>query len=454
MSTRVTRSQVRRQKQEGEVSPEKDRESGSGSGSPTAGPGVNMNGSGEDTPRRGRGRRRGKNLLAVQVEIVKDEKGEVDERKEKVNGEAGAEMAKDVKKVKGVNGDGEVKRVSHKFESDVEKGGELKLEEKTAEPANPKSSSNRATKEAGEIITVNGIIEVNGTSSNTPPATRMTNGTVANAEDSGNDDGSSSDDEAPEAVSNAAGRDLLRAREEEARKAREQQEVALRLKRKAHDERLKEQKQQSLQSTSTTPITSSNKRPKFHPSPPPHDRKPTDSAEPSDTNTGILSPTSSTTLSLQYPPLDPNHPRNRRNNKPPLLLPESLLEEVARLPSPPPQQADQEKKKKPAVTPAPVNKRKTLSDFEAEEKLALELIKQKKGKKMVKFNKGPVKVAVIGKDEQREKEKKVMAPRGVGGVERVKNVWLMGRKAGGVERRGVLVGGSSSGFGKGFARRN
>lgn len=253
--------------------------------------------------------------------------------------------------------------------------------------------------------------------------------------------------------------------------AQSRQENAARLKRKALDARLKEQKIQSRPLSDDQAIN--NKRQKLNlpisvpplalPPPPSKNiqqsRTEISSAEPADiptptnptTTDGFLSPTSSTTLSLQFPSShpDPSHPINRRigpkSRKPPLLLPQSLLEEVARLPSPPaPEPTYSSLKPKP-------NLHKKLADFEAEQKLAQEILDRKLRKKQKKMgiNKGPVKVAVLGREEERERERRVMAPPVVARVERVKDIWLMGRKSVAGERRAVPVGG---GMGRPFVR--
>ena len=57
--------------------------------------------------------------------------------------------------------------------------------------------------------------------------------------------------------------------------------------------------------------------------------------------------------------------------------------------------------------------------------------------KLPTYKKGPVHVAVLGKEEQRERDRKVMAPPGSKKVGDVRDSWLMGRKLVGGERRAV-----------------
>ncbi|KAI5796392.1 hypothetical protein DFH27DRAFT_564149 [Peziza echinospora] len=298
------------------------------------------------------------------------------------------------------------------------------------------------------------------------PMVKITNGDDSAAEDKAQDtaisqeekeeEEESDDDEAPEAFSLSTGREIEAQRIADEKKALEQQATSARLKRKAIDARLKEQKLQSqpqakrqkitpsaISTTTATPVlaaaaaSSSNQ----------NDGGDSDSAEPSDSNTGITSPASSRTLSLQLPPSSqfPNpiiHNISDRKSKPPLplLLPAALLEEVASRPSPPPEDTT-------TTSAGKSNNQsghKKLADFEAEEKAAqLASFLKKKSNSTPVYKKGQFRVAVIGKEEEKERERKIMAPPKAKKIANIKSDWLTKR---GVERRVVPVG-------KLFARR-
>lgn len=68
--------------------------------------------------------------------------------------------------------------------------------------------------------------------------------------------------------------------------------------------------------------------------------------------------------------------------------------------------------------------------------------------KLPTYKRGPVTVAVLGSEEQRERNRRIMAPPGSRKVSAVRDVWVMGRKLSGGERRAVLPVG-----GKAFVRR-
>lgn len=305
---------------------------------------------------------------------------------------------------------------------------------------------------------------------------------IALPEGDGSDWSGDEGDDAPEALSLSTGRQVILSQEAEYKRAQDsyvvsfffpplpfpttrytnskspnpylqqsyRQKVAARLKRKALDTRLKSQKaqaksqlpplkRQKLSPTTTsltaTEINATCTQPVSTPSTFTLQRSHSaDSLPP-----GILSPGSSTTLSHQPPPLSPTYPSNfSRTRQIPLLLPDSLLEEVSRLPPPP----------LPSTVKAPhklSSSRKTLSDFEAEEKTALVALEKKcKGNKLPIYKKGPVTVAVLGMEEHWEKERRIMAPPGSFTVKNIKQSWLMGRKLNGGERRQMHpVGGKS-----------
>ena len=112
------------------------------------------------------------------------------------------------------------------------------------------------------------------------------------------------------------------------------------------------------------------------------------------------------------------------------------MEEVASRPSPPPEDAASAGKNNKSS-------HKKLADFEAEEKAAQLANLLKKSKSNPVYQKGQFRVAVIGKEEEKERERKIMAPPKAKKIANIKSDWLTKR---GVERRVVPVGGL-------FARR-
>lgn len=412
----------------------------------------------EGTPRKGRATKRQKlAAVAVVVEKAPEEKaatfnGGVSENEELQEEGAGPKVKEGKIEEKNDKQKEKEEKTENKTLNGVVKGAHKKFSEGEEEPM-------RGVVET-VVMEVEKPVEVNG-------------GDATNTNKGSSEDQSDDDDDAPEAVSISTGRQAILAREEEIKKAREQQESQARLKRKTHDARLKDQKaasqfqpppskRQKLSAPSQTAPAPSNDTP-FGPTNTAittATTTATPSAEPPSPG-GLLSPTSSTTLSLQQPPTDPSHPLNlilahrssdsapprTYTKKIPLLLPPSLLNEVALLPPTPPPSTASTK----ASTTKPLNTRKTLADFEAEEKAALEAIEKKKSKQLQKlpaYKKGPVHVAVLGKEEQRERDRRVMAPPRSKKVGDVRDNWLMGRKLVGGERRAVPGVG-----GKGFVRR-
>ncbi|KAF8455376.1 hypothetical protein BGX38DRAFT_1328048 [Terfezia claveryi] len=463
MSRRVTRSQQRKQ----DLEVERVREAGARIGDASSingdgsfsGSSVNGVESVEGTPRKGRSTKRQK-LAAVAVVVQKAP----EEKAAKFDGGVSENEESKVQE-EGVGP--RVKEGKIEEKNDKQKEKEEKTENKTlngvVKGAHKKFSEGEEEPMRGVVETVveevEKPVEVNGDDA--------TNTNKGSSEDQSDDD-----DDAPEAVSISTGRQAIFAHEEEIKKAREQydpllihiysgstnptphrQESQARLKRKIHDARLKDQKAASQ----FQPPPS--KRQKLSAPPPlPHAQSTDTSSGPTNTAAiatatttatpsaeppspgGHLSPTSSTTLSLQQPPTDPSHPLNlilgRRSSdsapprtytkKLPLLLPPSLLNEVALLPPTSPSTASTK-----ASTTKPLNTRKTLAHFEAEEKAALEAIEKKKSRQLQKlpaYKKGPVHVAVLGKEELRERDRRVMAPPGSKKVADVRDNWLMGRK--------------------------